>query len=149
MVGLSAVGAAARITRLATDDAITEPARRWLLDHIRYDRRQRRALRQHQHAVDHAIHTGQTPPADPPELPPLANPRTAGLRQWATKGLSCRWCTSVWVSTVVILAARRLLAQPSYTGGSAIPWSRQDLTLVPMAALATAYVTGWLADHEE
>src|SRR5690606_35156519 len=72
-----------------------------------------------------------------------------GLRQWATKGLSCRWCTSVWVSTVVILAARRLLAQPSYTGGSAIPWSRPDLTLVPSAALATPYVTRWLADHDE
>lgn len=48
---------------------------------------------------------------------------------------SCRWCASVWIAFPVIVAAYYL--------------GRSPAMLIPAAALATSYVTGWLAEHEE
>jgi hypothetical protein len=79
--------AAYRITKLLTDDAITEDARRWLVEHVAYD----------------------SPPewaSDAPTAVDLVGcdddpPKLAIL-------LTCRWCMGFWVA-VGVVAARRLV----------------------------------------
>lgn len=77
--------AAYRATKLLTDDAITEDARRWLVEHVAYPE-------------------APTWGADAPTAVDLVGcddepPKLAVL-------LTCRWCMGAWVAAGVVLARR-------------------------------------------
>lgn len=78
------IGLAARATRLATDDTITEPARRAIYTRVEFDPAQRAA-----------IATGA-------QVPQPANPRAARARTWVTDLLACRWCLGFWISAATV-----------------------------------------------
>lgn len=80
---LITIGAAARLTRLATRDTITAGLR----DRVLYTREQRAAQR-----------------AGEP-LPPPASDRAARVRLWLHNLVTCDWCAGLWISTLVVLLA--------------------------------------------
>lgn len=77
------VGAAARLTRLTTSDSITEPARKRVLEFVRFNRTQRRALA-----------AGQP-------VPPPKHPRAAAARNKVCELLTCPWCIGFWWCAVI------------------------------------------------
>lgn len=83
------IGLAARATRLATDDTITEPARRALLNRVQFTPAQRTAL------------------ANEESIPLPDNMRAAQARLWAADLLTCRWCLGFWISATVVAADAR------------------------------------------
>lgn len=87
---LITIGAAARLTRLATRDTITQPLREKLL----YTPAQR------------AARTAGQP------LPAPANPRSARLRLWAYELVTCDWCAGLWISTAAVALASLLGPTP-------------------------------------
>lgn len=79
---LLTLGAAARLTRLAVSDTITEPVRTWVLVRVARSRRQRAEI----------ADTGR---ADPP----------TPVRQWLLDLLQCHWCLGVWITAAVVATA--------------------------------------------
>lgn len=142
------LGAAARLTRLVTDDKITEPLRDYLQDLLTYDWNQRSVLAAHQVDVQRAFSTGLEPPAAPP-LPPALHPKLAVLKHQIAWLLTCRWCAGLWVSVAVTIVARSLLATdwfyPLWLG---IPWTPMDIPAVGAWALTNAYWVGFLSGRE-
>jgi hypothetical protein len=77
------VGAAARLTRLTTSDSITETARKRVLEFVRFNRAQRRAL-----SAGHPV-------------PPPTSPRAAAARNKVCELLTCPWCVGFWWCALV------------------------------------------------
>lgn len=118
--------AVARVTRLITDDRLTETPRgrlsSWLWWRSWWGRRGGYYRREY----------GDTAEATARE--DLANLRSSLDVPLPVYLLTCRWCASVYVGAVA--------APIAYWWGTA-PWF-----LVPALALAFSYVTGWLAAKE-
>lgn len=79
MILIVTVGAAARLTRIVTRDAITQPLR----DFVLFNRDQRRARRRNQ------------------ALPGPRRPAAAKARAWAHTLITCDWCAGFWISALV------------------------------------------------
>lgn len=143
---LLTTGATARITRLVTDDRLTDPLRDLLLHRLTYDPQQRAALDAHQNAVNTALATGEPAPLTP-AIPEAENPARSTRNAWLAWLLTCRWCAGIWTSILTTLAARLALT----THGPVwhpIPLTWVDLLLVPAAIATVAYFVGWLAERE-
>lgn len=140
------IGATARITRLVTDDRITETLRDAVLHRLTYDPQQRAALDAHHQAVTDAL-TAHEPAPLTPAIPPAENPARANRNAWFAWLLTCRWCASIWTSVLTTIAARLALTAhgPLWTP-IALTWV--DLLIVPAAIGAVAYFVGWLAERE-
>lgn len=114
------VGAVARVTRLITWDAITQPLRRAVLDALLFNRTQRAARR-----------SGQPIPA--PKRRHIAIIRVHAHR-WARKLLSCPWCVGLWVSAAAVAVLHVVGPQP--------------YIVLPGSALALSYAVGLLSGLE-
>lgn len=79
---LLALGAALRLTRLGTEDSITQPFRNWLAAKASADR-----------------------PPDPSWTGPQPPPRTARAFMWAVQLFECPWCLGFWASTATVTLA--------------------------------------------
>jgi hypothetical protein len=117
-------GAAARLTRLTTRDAITEGPRTKIHRLVLFSPEQRAALK-----------SGKP-------VPPPRSQSAAKIRTKIHEGLSCDWCVGVWWTALVTAA--------HYVTGAATGRRRTGATLVEAAcaALAGAHVLGWLSEHE-
>lgn len=82
MTLLLALGAAARLTRLAVSDTITERPRLALLSRVARSRAQRRAIAE----------TGEAAPPTP-------------IRQFFLDLLQCHWCLGFWIAGAVVASA--------------------------------------------
>lgn len=142
------LGTTARVTRLITDDKLTEPWREHAIHLLTYDRHQRQVLDEHHEAVTAALEAGQPAPFTP-AIPPPEDPAKTERRQWLTWLITCRWCAGMWTALAVALVARLALtaSYPPLWTGCAL--NGLDLLVIPAWAATNAYLTGWLADHEE
>lgn len=136
------IGTTARLTRLVTDDVITQPARDRLTAGLKQlspaHKQHDTDWAQYEALVQSALDNHQ--PLPEPPTPP-DEPRMVTL-------LTCRWCAGLWLSLAVVVIARIAMTGeflPLWTG---LPLAPVDFLLVPAATLTTSYAVGWLADHE-
>lgn len=94
---LTTAGAAARLTRLATADSITQRPRTALLVRVAHPRRLR-----DQAALGHEI---------PPPTP---------VRAWFLELLTCPWCLSVWIAALLVPLALLLGDHPAYLATTSV-----------------------------
>lgn len=85
------IGAAARLTRLAVSDAITEPARTAITARIAQPRRNRRAAERGE---------------------PIPPPTPA--RAWALTLAGCHWCLGFWITGATIATAYAFATHPAW-----------------------------------
>ena len=141
--------AAARLTRLVTDDKLTEPLRAEVLHRLRHDRQQRAVIREHHRTLQAAIAEGHRPPAQQPILPAAQRPALARAKLWFAYLLSCRWCAAVWVAVPVCLGCRHITTYDIPTLWRAVPWQEADWFTFPLWTLGIAYAVGWLGAKED
>lgn len=117
------IGAAARLTRLTTRDAITARLRTRVHELVLFDRAQRAARA-----------AGQP-------VPPPKNPAAAEFRTKVHEGLRCDWCVGVWWSGAITAA--------HWVVGSSTRLRRAAAVVdILSTTLAAAYALGWLVEHE-
>lgn len=138
---LVCAGSAAYLTYLVVDGALFDEARQALIDELRGPTH---AAYQHDMAayrarLENAMATGSDVPLDAPAPPD--EPKLVQLIQ-------CRWCAGLWVSLVVVVIARLVLAATYPPLWYGLPLAPLDLVITPAWVLANAYAVGWLASNE-
>lgn len=121
VTGLLTLGATARVTRLVTDDTLTQPLRDYL-DHKAADRWY---------------------PADESRPDQLTHATTAPLPwRWAAKLARCTWCAGFWISAALVLLYFGLLLQtwPWTDGAHAFAYA----TAVLASSQAVGLAHDWL-----
>lgn len=119
ITGLFTLAAAARVTRLVTEDTLTQPLRDYL---------ERKAADRWYAAdesnPDHLTHTTTAP------LP----------WRWAAKLTQCAWCSGFWISAAFVLGYFTLILD-------AWPWTTETHAFTYVTAvLASSQVVGLAAD---
>lgn len=130
-VFLVSLGAALRLTRLATTDNITQPWRQLLMSNL---------IRAHQKLND--IQVAST--TEQPTARKLDGPRLAlasrRVQAWSlcVQLFECPWCIGFWISTAVVAAALSPLGTGHHIPTGVHLW----LFVFPALALATSYLVG-------